>query len=226
MFFDFPEIVIIFGVALVVLGPKKLPGTAAQIGRWVGRARAMARQFREQLEQEVSSVENALDTQAPHEPSIRGTASPPTGIPPAPTPSSETPPSASTSASAERAHAPSPPYPPYLATPAPSQAAEEPPPQQESFPFTEPYSGSPRTSASQGTYGLHEAYGSHEAYGAPFGVGMEDFEAGLAATGVPPKAVATPPSPESASPERPHTHAGSEAPSASGERAAEDRERH
>ena len=58
---DFPEIVIILGVALVVLGPKKLPGAAAKIGRWVGRARTMARQFREQLEQEVSSAENAAD---------------------------------------------------------------------------------------------------------------------------------------------------------------------
>lgn len=64
MFVDFPEVVIIFGVALVVLGPKKLPGTAAQVGRWVGRARAMARQFREQLEQEVGTVENALDINA------------------------------------------------------------------------------------------------------------------------------------------------------------------
>jgi sec-independent protein translocase protein TatB len=58
---DFPEIVIIFGIALVVLGPKKLPGAAAQIGRWVGRARSMARQFREQLEQEVNTVESSLD---------------------------------------------------------------------------------------------------------------------------------------------------------------------
>lgn len=58
---DFPEIIIIFGVALVVLGPKKLPGAAAKVGRWVGRARSMARQFREQLEQEVASAENAID---------------------------------------------------------------------------------------------------------------------------------------------------------------------
>lgn len=75
MFFDFPEIVIIFGVALVVLGPKKLPGTAAQIGRWVGRARAMARQFREQLEQEVNSVESALDTNAKRQQTIKPPAS-------------------------------------------------------------------------------------------------------------------------------------------------------
>jgi len=59
---DFPEVLIIFGLALVVLGPKKLPGVAAQVGRWLGRARAMARQFREQLEQEVNTVESALDT--------------------------------------------------------------------------------------------------------------------------------------------------------------------
>ncbi|HUN73675.1 MAG TPA: twin-arginine translocase TatA/TatE family subunit [Steroidobacteraceae bacterium] len=75
MFVDFPEIVIIFGIALVVLGPKKLPGTAAQIGRWVGRARAMARQFREQLEQEVNSVESSLDIERSHEPTIRNPAS-------------------------------------------------------------------------------------------------------------------------------------------------------
>ena len=74
MFVDFPEVVIIFGVALVVLGPKKLPGTAAQVGRWVGRARAMARQFREQLEQEVSNVESALDTNPHRKPDNKPTA--------------------------------------------------------------------------------------------------------------------------------------------------------
>jgi len=54
--FSFSELVITFGLALVVLGPKKLPGLVQQIGRWVGRARHMARQFREQLEQEVNSI--------------------------------------------------------------------------------------------------------------------------------------------------------------------------
>ncbi len=50
------ELAIIFSVALVVLGPKKLPGLVQQVGRWVGRARHMARQFREQLEQEVNAI--------------------------------------------------------------------------------------------------------------------------------------------------------------------------
>src|SRR6185312_1676300 len=53
----FTEILVISVLALVVLGPEKLPRVAAQIGRWVGRARAMARQFREQLEDEVQLAE-------------------------------------------------------------------------------------------------------------------------------------------------------------------------
>lgn len=53
----FSEVLLISVIALVVLGPEKLPRLASQIGRWVGRARAMARQFREQLEQEVNLEE-------------------------------------------------------------------------------------------------------------------------------------------------------------------------
>jgi Tat protein translocase TatB subunit len=49
----FTEIVLIFAIALLVLGPSRLPKLAADIGRWAGRARAMARQLRTQLEQEV-----------------------------------------------------------------------------------------------------------------------------------------------------------------------------
>ena len=50
----FSEVLLIFVIALVVLGPEKLPRVASQVGRWIGRARAMARQFREQLEEEVN----------------------------------------------------------------------------------------------------------------------------------------------------------------------------
>jgi len=59
----FTEIVLIFGLALIVLGPQKLPKLASQIGRWIGRARAMARQLREQLDQEVT-----LEETRPHKP--------------------------------------------------------------------------------------------------------------------------------------------------------------
>lgn len=49
----FTEIVLILAIALLVLGPARLPRLAADLGRWAGRARAMARQLRTQLEQEV-----------------------------------------------------------------------------------------------------------------------------------------------------------------------------
>src|SRR6185437_16460335 len=58
---DFSEILLIFGIALVVLGPEKLPKLANTIGRWIGRARGMARQFREQLEQETQNVRQGVD---------------------------------------------------------------------------------------------------------------------------------------------------------------------
>jgi len=53
----FSEILIILGLALIVLGPEKLPKLAAQLGRWTGRARAMAKQLRAQLDQEVNFQE-------------------------------------------------------------------------------------------------------------------------------------------------------------------------
>jgi sec-independent protein translocase protein TatB len=56
----FFEIVLIFGLALVVLGPEKLPKLASTVGRWVGRARAMARQFQDQLETEAESIKSSV----------------------------------------------------------------------------------------------------------------------------------------------------------------------
>ena len=53
----FSEILLTSAIALIVLGPEKLPKVARQVGNWMGRARAMARQLTEQLEREVSSAE-------------------------------------------------------------------------------------------------------------------------------------------------------------------------
>lgn len=55
--FAFSEVVVICVVALVVLGPTRLPGVVRKLGRWMGKARAMARDFRQQLENEVTLEE-------------------------------------------------------------------------------------------------------------------------------------------------------------------------
>lgn len=57
----FSELLLICVIALIVLGPQRLPKLAAQVGRWMGRARAMARQFHDQLEDEARAVEFNLD---------------------------------------------------------------------------------------------------------------------------------------------------------------------
>ncbi len=51
---DFSELALIFIVALVVLGPTRLPGLVRKVGRWVGKARGMARDFQQQLENEIN----------------------------------------------------------------------------------------------------------------------------------------------------------------------------
>ena len=53
----FSEILLTSAIALIVLGPERLPKVARQVGNWLGRARVMARQLSEQLEREVSAEE-------------------------------------------------------------------------------------------------------------------------------------------------------------------------
>ena len=78
----FSEVLLIFALALIVLGPEKLPKVAAQVGRWIGRARGMARQFREQLEEEVN-LEEARKAQPPVTPAPAPPVPPPVPLAPA-----------------------------------------------------------------------------------------------------------------------------------------------
>lgn len=47
------ELLLIFIIGLLVLGPQRLPKVAAEIGKWVGRARRTATELRRQLEREI-----------------------------------------------------------------------------------------------------------------------------------------------------------------------------
>lgn len=49
----FWELLILFGLGLLVLGPEKLPRVAIQLGNWAGQARRMARTLTTQVRQEL-----------------------------------------------------------------------------------------------------------------------------------------------------------------------------
>ena len=58
--FSSPEFLLIVVLALVVLGPKRLPEIANKVGSWVGQARRLTRVMRRQLEEELE-VEDLSD---------------------------------------------------------------------------------------------------------------------------------------------------------------------
>jgi sec-independent protein translocase protein TatB len=134
----FSEILLTSAIALIVLGPERLPKVARQVGNWMGRARAMARQLSEQLEREVSA-EELLKIQSKPSP---GTNLPKDGstVDPAYTPSIAPPP---------RALAP---HPTSVAAMHPTSAAAmhaaDPPPAEASAPDTASAPPPPATEAS------------------------------------------------------------------------------
>ena len=54
---SFPELLICFVVALVVLGPERLPGVVRAVGRWTGKARVYMRNLSAELERETQVME-------------------------------------------------------------------------------------------------------------------------------------------------------------------------
>ncbi len=58
-----PEIMLILAVALVVIGPKKLPGLAKSIGRAMGEFKNASRDFKRSidLEGDLQDVKNSFD---------------------------------------------------------------------------------------------------------------------------------------------------------------------
>ena len=91
--FGFSEVLLTSAIALVVLGPERLPKVARQVGNWLGRARLMARQLSDQLEREVNAEEilkiqsaptNRAESAAPAAPVADATL--PTSVPVQPPP--------------------------------------------------------------------------------------------------------------------------------------------
>ena len=51
------ELLLCFIVALVVLGPERLPGVARSLGRWTGMAKAYMRNLSSELDREAHTAE-------------------------------------------------------------------------------------------------------------------------------------------------------------------------
>jgi Tat protein translocase TatB subunit len=52
-----PELIFIFLLALVVVGPKKLPELARQLGKYMAEFKRASNEFRRQLEDEMLNIE-------------------------------------------------------------------------------------------------------------------------------------------------------------------------
>lgn len=53
----FLEMLVIGVIALVVVGPERLPGIARKVGKWVGKARVLVKNTRSDIEKEIRADE-------------------------------------------------------------------------------------------------------------------------------------------------------------------------
>src|SRR5215471_11728993 len=53
------KIIIIAVIALVVIGPKELPGVLRTVGQWMGKVRRMASEFQSQFQEAMREAEMA-----------------------------------------------------------------------------------------------------------------------------------------------------------------------
>ncbi len=62
-----PELLVIFVVALLVFGPKKLPELGRSLGKGIAEFRRASAELRNSLEKEVQSIEQETKTTDQHE---------------------------------------------------------------------------------------------------------------------------------------------------------------
>jgi sec-independent protein translocase protein TatB len=90
--FSWSHILVLLIVALVVVGPKDLPRLMHMIGRWVGKARGMANDFRKSFDEMARASEledlrkeiEALRATRVEQPVDHAIAPPPASEPPPP----------------------------------------------------------------------------------------------------------------------------------------------
>jgi sec-independent protein translocase protein TatB len=70
------ELFVILLLALIVLGPDKLPGAMRTVGQWVGEARKMASGFQDQMNAALDDHVDAKSTEKPR-PASNGNGSKP-----------------------------------------------------------------------------------------------------------------------------------------------------
>ena len=66
----FLELLVIFVIALVVLGPERMPKAMQTLGRWIGKAKRSVTQFNQQVNRELE-IEELKKRVAEHEALIK-----------------------------------------------------------------------------------------------------------------------------------------------------------
>ena len=72
---SFSETIFLFLLALIIFGPKKLPGIARQVGRVLNDFKRASNEFKAQIEQEISHLENDTHTILPASTPLQGVTS-------------------------------------------------------------------------------------------------------------------------------------------------------
>jgi len=76
-----PELIIIFVIALIVFGPRKLPELGRSLGRSLAEFKRASNELRHTLEEEIRIEEQHVDIKAPGSTGPSAVATPPHGDP-------------------------------------------------------------------------------------------------------------------------------------------------